>query len=146
MKIEVNIYSPPYSSLPVVIISRFYLFIGFPYFRFPRFEIFLDVVRMLSLFIEGLGKKKCLIYKNTSGNWSWHHKFHLKFVWQHFSFIWSFWMFFKCHLYQEIRKWRSLSSFAKSQKNMVDIFSILTFYPRVVNRSSLSHRSWNGYE
>jgi len=69
MKIEVNIYSPPYSSLPVVIISRFYLFIGFPYF-ISRFEVFLDVVRMLSLFIEGFEKQKCIIYKNTSGNLS----------------------------------------------------------------------------
>jgi len=55
-KIEVNIYSPPYSSLPVVIISRFYLLMGFPYFSF--YKVFLDVVRLFSLFIEGFEKKK----------------------------------------------------------------------------------------
>ena len=76
MKVEVSIYSPPYSSLPVVVISRFYLFMVFSYLRFYLdFKFSWMLKECCSYSLKVLKKKqKCLIYKNTSGNWSWHHK------------------------------------------------------------------------
>jgi len=61
MKVEVSIYSPPYSSLPVeslfqdFICSWYFLILGF--ISFSGFQFFLDVERMLFLFIEGFEEK-----------------------------------------------------------------------------------------